>query len=200
VLLTFDDGAEGAITCVADDLEGYGWRGHFFIVTNWLGRSGYLTPAHIRELDARGHVIGSHSCSHPERMSQLSWPELLSEWRDSRTILSDVIGKNVNVASVPNGYSSAAVARAAAAAGIETLFTSDPGVRTTIVDGCLVVGRYMIQRQTPAALSAAYAGSAPLAHWRYAAWWEAKRALKGLLGERYLTMRRLLLSRRLHLT
>src|SRR5882762_5740664 len=69
VFLTFDDGELGAYTYVADELEQYGWRGHFFITTNWIGNRGFLDRQQIRELRNRGHVIGSHSCSHPSRMS-----------------------------------------------------------------------------------------------------------------------------------
>src|SRR4051812_33126946 len=65
VFLTFDDGAESAYTFVAGLLEERGWRGHFFIITNWIGRPGYVDRRQIRELHSRGHVIGSHTCTHP---------------------------------------------------------------------------------------------------------------------------------------
>ena len=51
-------------------LERYGWPGYFFVATDWIGRPGFLNAAQFRELDSRGHVIGSHSCSYPERMAR----------------------------------------------------------------------------------------------------------------------------------
>ena len=42
--------------CVADELEQMGWRGHFFITSDWIGRRGFLTAGQIRELRRRGHV------------------------------------------------------------------------------------------------------------------------------------------------
>ena len=61
-LLTFDDGGVSALSQVAPLLERNGWRGHFFVATDWIGRPGFLTADQIRDLDRRGHLIGSHSC------------------------------------------------------------------------------------------------------------------------------------------
>src|SRR5438876_831665 len=36
LLLTFDDGGVSAFTVIADVLERHGWRGHFFITTDYL--------------------------------------------------------------------------------------------------------------------------------------------------------------------
>ena len=69
---TFDDGGVSYYTVVADRLEAQGWRGHCFVSTDFIGQRGFLTAAQIRELDARGHVIGSHSASHPARFSTLT--------------------------------------------------------------------------------------------------------------------------------
>jgi len=61
VLLTFDDGALSAYSLVAQELEDFGWRGHFFVTSNWIGRPGFLERQQIREIQQRGHLIGSHS-------------------------------------------------------------------------------------------------------------------------------------------
>src|SRR5262249_57802645 len=58
-LLTFDDGGSSAHTCIADLLERLGWRGHFFVTTNWIGQRGVLTPAQIRGPSIPGHLIRS---------------------------------------------------------------------------------------------------------------------------------------------
>lgn len=150
--LTFDDGAVSSYTIVAGELERRGWRGHLFVTTDWTGRAGFLDAAQIRELYARGHVIGSHSCSHPARMSKLSWDELLREWKDSCAILSEILQEPVVTASVADGYYSRKVGRAAAAAGIQVLFTSEPSARIAQVDGCMILGRYAIQSHTPACI------------------------------------------------
>jgi peptidoglycan/xylan/chitin deacetylase (PgdA/CDA1 family) len=192
--LTFDDGATNAF-CAADELEKYGWRGHFFIATNWIGRPEFLNASQIRELHARGHVIGSHSCSHPERMSHLAWNDLCKEWSESCAILSGILGQAVRVASVPNGYYARNVAQAAAAAGLQVLFTSEATASATVIDGCLILGRYLMQWRTPAKTAGALAAGQLLPRCEHAALWTAKKALKGMMGESYLTIRRMSLSK-----
>jgi peptidoglycan/xylan/chitin deacetylase (PgdA/CDA1 family) len=195
VFLTIDDGALSSLTCVAGELEECGWRGHFFVTTDWIGRPGFLDERQIRELRGRGHVIGSHSCTHPARMSNLSREQLLQEWSVSCQRLSDIIGERVAVASVPDGYYTRKVAQAAAEASIEVLFTSEPTAATSVVDGCLVLGRYSIQRHTPAAISGAIAAGQWQPRWRQTLAWEARKAAKALTGESYFAIRRFLLSR-----
>ena len=194
VFLTIDDGALSSLTVVAGELERRNWRGHFFITTDWTGRPGFLDREHIRELHARGHVIGSHSCSHPARMSHLSWDALVKEWTESCDILSGILGERVRVASVPDGYYSRKVARAAAAASIEVLFTSEPTASTSVVDGCLVLGRYSVQRHTPFEVSGLIAAGACWPRWRQTLSWKAKKAVKAVAGESYFSIRRFLLS------
>jgi len=195
VFLTFDDGELGAYTYVADELEQYGWRGHFFITTNWIGNRGFLDRQQIRELRNRGHVIGSHSCSHPSRMSHLEANELKKEWSESCAVLSDILGEKVRVASVPDGYYSKKVGRTAAAAGIEVLFTSEATATTSALDGCLILGRYSIQMRTPPSVSGAIAAGRVWPRGLQTVLWAAKKPVKRLAGESYFAIRRYLISR-----
>ncbi len=197
VLITVDDGTGGAYRCAAAELDAVGWLGHFFITTNWIGKPGFVSRHDIRDLFGRGHVIGSHSCSHPERTSSLRWEELLREWSESCAVLSDIIGERVTVASVPGGYSSHEVCQAAAASGITVLFTSEPTVAAKIVDGCLVMGRYSVRRSTTTAAVAAIASGARGPRWRQAAEWSAKNAAKRVMGRWYLRLREAAFSREL---
>ena len=68
-VITVDDGGLSYYTLIADRLEAHAWRGYCFVPTDAIGRRGFLDRAQIRELDARGHVIGSHSATHPPRLS-----------------------------------------------------------------------------------------------------------------------------------
>ena len=192
--LTFDDGELGSYTSAAPELEVHGWRGHFFITTDWIGRQGFMDVAQIRELRERGHVIGSHSCTHPSRMSKLSQNELIREWSESSAILSNILGEKVRVASVPDGYYSRQVGEAAEAAGIEVLFTSEATANTAILNGCLILGRYFIQIHTPPAVSGAIAAGEIWPRLRQNLLWEMKRPVKALTGERYFAIRRYLIS------
>ena len=55
---------------------------------------------------------------------------MLDEWTKSRSVLEDVLGHDVAIASLPGGYFSPTVAETAAEAGLRVLFTSEPVTRT----------------------------------------------------------------------
>jgi peptidoglycan/xylan/chitin deacetylase (PgdA/CDA1 family) len=193
-MLTFDDGGSSALT-IGQRLAERGWRGHFFVTVDYIGTSSFLQPDEIRALSDLGHVIGSHSCSHPERMARCTWDELLHEWTRSAQVLSELLGQSVAVASVPAGHYGRIVARAAAEAGISTLFTSEPVIKVREVDGCSVVGRFTIQRGALPETAAALACARPLPRLRQFASWNTKKAAKAIGGEHYLRLRHRLLSR-----
>ncbi|HXG66243.1 MAG TPA: polysaccharide deacetylase family protein [Blastocatellia bacterium] len=185
LLITVDDGGVSAYTHMADMLEEAGWRGHFFITTGYIGSRTFLNSAQIRELRDRGHVIGSHSRSHPTRMSHCSWDEMVEEWGASVQTLSDILSERVTVASVPGGYYSKKVAAAAASQGIEALFTSEPTVRCHRVNGCLVLGRYTVQRRTSAAAVAAIAAGKIAPRLKQMLFWNLKKTVKRAGGKHY---------------
>ena len=194
VLFTFDDGGVSAIARTADTLEAHGWRGHFFVTTDYVGTPGFLTGAQIRELHARGHIVGAHSCSHPVRMSQCTPAELRREWGGSVRALADVLGAPVAVASVPGGYYAPRVAEAAAQAGVRALFTSEPVSRVARVGECLVLGRYTLRRGTPAEVAASLAAGRPAPQLQQWVAWNTKKVAKRVAGRLYLRVRRALLK------
>jgi len=196
VLLTFDDGGASFHHPIAGMLEAHGWRGHFYITTARIGTPGFLSEDEIRDLRRRGHVVGSHSVSHPTRMSALTRQELDREWRTSVECLSDLLSEAITTASVPGGYYSTEVGRSASAAGITRLFTSEPTASVTTLDGCLTFGRYSIQRGMAPAWSAGFATGSPAFCWRQALLWKLKRVAKTLGGEAYLRMRQTILERK----
>ena len=195
VFLTFDDGGASFHAPIAAMLEQFGWRGHFFITTSRLGTAGFLDASQLRDLDRRGHVIGSHSHSHPTRMAALTPDRMENEWRQSLARLEDILGKSVGVASVPGGYYSRLVARTAAAAGIEVLFNSEPTAVASITHGCLVLGRYVVKRGMGPEWAAGFAGGHIGPRWKQAALWKVKKMVKGLGGSAYLRMRQAILNR-----
>lgn len=182
--ITFDDGGVSYHTLIADRLDARGWRGYCFVSTGLIGRPGFLDARQLRELDARGHVIGSHSASHPARFSTLPFDAMVREWRDSRARLEDVLGHAVQVASVPGGYFSPTVARAADEAGVTMLFTSEP-VTTVVAGRPALLGRFTIRRGDAPDAAMRFLAAAPWA--RSSAWlsWNAKGLAKPLLGPAY---------------
>ena len=194
VMLTFDDGGSGYLVA-ADLLEQHGWRGLVFMTTGSIGKKGFLSAGDLRALQQRGHVIGTHSRNHPPRMSALSAQAMHDEWRASVGDLQDALGTAVQVGSVPGGYHSDPVAEAAAAAGLTTLFTSEPESTVRLIDGCAVIGRYTLRRGHSGAYAARLVGTVPLA--RSAQWcrWNAKKLAKAIGGTAYLRLRERILER-----
>jgi peptidoglycan/xylan/chitin deacetylase (PgdA/CDA1 family) len=189
IILTFDDGGTSAISHTAPILEARGMRGTFFITTDRIDTPGFLTSAEIAELHARGHTIGSHSCSHPVRMAAIAPAAIVREWRESVARLAAMIDEDVTTASVPGGYYSRAVGLAAAAAGVRVLFTSEPTARVTRAGECTVVGRFTLRREDAPEYVTALVGAASSA--RRAQWvkWNAKKVVKALGGRAYLRLR-----------
>ena len=184
VVITVDDGGVSYYTVVAERLEALELRGSCFVSTDFIGQRGFLTAAQIRELDARGHVIGSHSASHPARFSSLTPKEMRREWLTSRCALEDIMGRRVTTGSVPGGYFSAEVAHAAADAGLSLLFTSEPTCERSAIDGCVLAGRFTIRRGHPRDMAQRFSTSP----WtRCGAWidWNAKALVKPVLGPSY---------------
>jgi peptidoglycan/xylan/chitin deacetylase (PgdA/CDA1 family) len=148
LLLTFDDGGRSALH-VSDELLRRGWRAHFFIITGRIGHRTFLDAAGVRTLQAAGHVVGSHSHTHPNIFRDLTPAQMDEEWRVSCDRLAQLLGEPCRVASVPCGDLSATVMRSADRAGLGWLFTSDPTRTPRRVGNCWIVGRACPKRDTP---------------------------------------------------
>ncbi len=177
LLFTIDDGGNSALY-VADQLERHNWRGHFFVATDYIDTPAFVTTADIRELHDRGHMVGSHSRSHPYRIAELPQDQLDSEWTDSTKQLADILGVPAMVASVPGGFYARRVAEAAARAGIAALFTSEPTTEVEQIADCKVIGRFIVYRGMSAQNAAALATGNWFATKQQKALWESKKFLK----------------------
>jgi peptidoglycan/xylan/chitin deacetylase (PgdA/CDA1 family) len=140
-LLTFDDGGQSAVTA-ADELARRGWRGHFFLITRLIGSRRFVTVQELRYLRSCGHLVGSHSHTHPDIFRDQPVARMDEEWRVSGDILAQLLGEPCVAASVPGGDISRAVLRSAASAGFRYVFTSEPWLHPRRVAACWVLGRY----------------------------------------------------------
>lgn len=173
LVLTFDDGGSSAVR-IGDELIHRGWRGHFFIVTGLIGQRTFVSASDVRYLRSCGHVVGSHSHTHPDIFRRLPPAQMLREWRASGEVLADLLGEPCAVASVPGGDVSRAVLESAAEAGLSHLFTSEPVPEPRLVRGCWILGRCHVKAGTTPAQVRALAS---LEGWRRARW---QRRLKGV--------------------
>jgi peptidoglycan/xylan/chitin deacetylase (PgdA/CDA1 family) len=190
VVLTFDDGGTSTVSRIVPALRPRGWRAYFFVTTDFIDTRGFVTSEGLRELHAAGHVVGSHSASHPLRMSSLPYEALCREWRESRARLEDLLSAPVTAASVPGGYYSRPVATAAAQAGIRALFTSEPQRSMTMIDGMAVIGRFSVTRRTPDNAVVSLASGQHGEALRQRLVWDMKKIAKVFGGKAWLAARR----------
>lgn len=146
VTFTFDDGGGSFLIVAAPILEKYGCRGVFFISTKYIGTPGFLSAKQLCELETRGHTIGSHSHSHPDNIAALKREEMDKEWGDSARILKEILGHEVTMASIPNGYGSKELNTSALEAGFTELYTSEPTTKVRSRGGQQLIGRFVVHR------------------------------------------------------
>ena len=140
ILLTFDDGGKSAMH-IADILEKYNWFGHFFVTTSMIGNFSFLNKSEINDLFKRGHILGTHSHTHPTPFRKLSHDEMLREWSTSIDILNQILGSKIICGSVPGGDMDDKTIRSASECGIQYLFTSEPSNKTWSENTIMLLGR-----------------------------------------------------------
>lgn len=187
--LTFDDGNPGWLHA-GEALQELHWRASFFVVTCAIGRAGELERSDIRRLAEMGHEIGSHSIDHPNRLSERDYAFILDQWTRSKAALEDILGRAVTSAAVPGGYYSANVGRAASAAGLKHLFTSEPSATSRDVGGCRVMGRFALTNGMSSRRVARIAAGARLERTSHYVAWNLKRAAKSVMMRPYLALRK----------
>ncbi len=100
VALTFDDGPHpGTTDQVLELLAANDVRATFFCV----GRNAEAHPELVRRIRAEGHVVGSHSYTHPDpEVTGLA--ELGRDYRRGRQALCDILGEDVALFRPPRGF------------------------------------------------------------------------------------------------
>lgn len=149
VTLTFDDGGVSFYTIIAPILDKYGFHGRFYIATDRIGTEGFMTEEQIRDLHQKGHVIGSHSSSHPSDFRELSLEARKIEWGKSVQRLSEIIGEPIKEVSIPNGFLQEEDLPIFKSLGIATIYTSKLGENRQC-DGMDIVGRIGIDNSMSA--------------------------------------------------
>jgi len=126
VVLTFDDGTADHFQAARPILENFSARAIFYVSTERIGRSEYLTADQIQTLHEDGHTIGSHShCHRP--LHQLTRELVAHELGASATILCDVTGERPIHFSPPGGLYSRIVVEEARREGYQFFRTMNWG-------------------------------------------------------------------------
>jgi len=126
--LTFDDGYLSDLAC-ADALAAHGIKAIFFVSSANVGAPGYLDVEDLRELDAMGMTVGSHSHQHA-RLTTFDFAEAVSQVQRSKALLEDALGKPVCDFAFPGGACTRRLSAAVRAAGFSRQFTLAWGINS----------------------------------------------------------------------
>jgi peptidoglycan/xylan/chitin deacetylase (PgdA/CDA1 family) len=102
VAITFDDGTLGQYEHAVPALLARGMTATFYVTTDWVGRPGFASWDHLREMVAAGMSVQSHTRSHPF-LSELGPEPLRAELLASRSTLDDQLGQQTREIAFPGG-------------------------------------------------------------------------------------------------
>jgi peptidoglycan/xylan/chitin deacetylase (PgdA/CDA1 family) len=123
VAITFDDGSETDLITAAPILKENGLNATFYVTAGFVGNSGYMSSAQLRQLHALGFEIGCHSMTHAY-LDDLEHPVLRREIFDAGKKLEDMIGGKIEHFSCPGGRYDDRTRNLAREAGYRSLATS----------------------------------------------------------------------------
>lgn len=186
--LTFDDGHIGWLKA-AEALQELQWKAFFFVISGVVGKAGALERSDIKRLASMGHVIGTHTVDHPCLFSAKDDAFILDQWSRSKADLEDTLGREVTSGAVPGGFYNAKVGRAADAAGLKHLFTSEPVVTSWDVGGCRIYGRFSLTNGMSSRKVARIAAGARSEHASQYLSWNLKKAAKSVMMGPYQALR-----------
>ena len=101
VTFMFDDGYKSTRTTAKPILDRYGFVGSSAVVSDLVGTAGYMTPQDLRDLQAAGWDIASHSATHPS-MPSLSTMAAETELQKSKSTLT-ALGLTIDTFVWPQG-------------------------------------------------------------------------------------------------
>jgi peptidoglycan/xylan/chitin deacetylase (PgdA/CDA1 family) len=117
VIISFDDGWETQFEYALPSLEKYHYPATFFVITNYIGRPGFISWPQLQTLLTQGMSIGSHSRSHPRLTKITDSAKLWDQIFNSKIILETQLETSVEEFAYPYGLYDAKAAAAVKQAG-----------------------------------------------------------------------------------
>ncbi len=101
-MLTFDDTDLSQYEVALKEMDKYGFKGVFFIMTVSVGRPGYMTAEQIHSLSKQGHVIGCHTWDH-HNVKKYTDPDWSLQVEKPMRQLEKITGKPIKYFAYPFG-------------------------------------------------------------------------------------------------
>jgi peptidoglycan/xylan/chitin deacetylase (PgdA/CDA1 family) len=64
VMITYDDNDEDGFSIAKTEMDKYGFKGVYFIMTVTIGKPNYMSKEQLKQLSDEGHIIASHTWDH----------------------------------------------------------------------------------------------------------------------------------------
>lgn len=133
LIISFDDGSQTDYTIALAQLRKFDFKATFFLTTDFIDKSGYLNRSQILQMGQEGMEIGSHGKTH-KFLSTLDESELNLELIESKKLLEEITGKEIDLLSLPGGYHSSKVKKIAGELGYKGICTSKFGANENNTD------------------------------------------------------------------
>jgi peptidoglycan/xylan/chitin deacetylase (PgdA/CDA1 family) len=152
IIITMDDGYLSNYEIAYPVLKKYGQKATIFVApepdehTRRLvaGVDGFLSPEQMREIDANGVAIESHTLTHCV-LADLNDETARYELTESRRRLAEILGRAVAHIAIPRAGYSRRIARLVREAGYRTACCNNKGSATARSD-LLALPRFVIER------------------------------------------------------
>jgi peptidoglycan/xylan/chitin deacetylase (PgdA/CDA1 family) len=126
VVITFDDGHASNYTHALPLLRSRGFTATFFVTVGSIGQEGYVNWGQLREMEAAGMTIASHTLTHPI-LTELTDKQVMFEMQQSKKLLEDGLGISVTLFSNPHIFTNRNIQRLAFESGYQAICISRAG-------------------------------------------------------------------------
>lgn len=137
--ITVDDGHKSNFDILLQILLTFEFKATFFITTDWIGSENFMNKEELRYLSEKGMSIQSHAKSH-RFLDEMTPPEIKMELYESKAKLEDIIGKEVNLLSIPGGRYNKSVINCAIETDYKAIFSSNP-FEIRNIENMIILGR-----------------------------------------------------------
>lgn len=127
-VITFDDGHEDGYAEAFPILRADGFVATFFVITDRVGRLGYLTASQLAEMEAAGMEIGDHTVHHVA-LAAASPSKAVAEIAGAAATIASVVGSAPSTLAYPYGSHDAGAETIVGRLGLAMAFTEVSGCR-----------------------------------------------------------------------